>query len=101
MTLKGNVLLWIEESFLAGRRQCSFEKWTFISGELLKRVPHGSVFGSVLFLLFINDLPNSVKATAKIVADDTKSYYKISKVADCGNLQVYLNKLEIWFKKYY
>ena len=67
-------------------------------GEILK-VPQGSILGPVVFLLFINDLPNSMKATAKMFADDAKLHSKISKVADWENLQCDLNKLEIWTNK--
>ena len=34
-------------------------------------VPQGSVLGSFLFLIYINDLTDNVKSTCKIFADDT------------------------------
>ena len=37
-------------------------------------VPQGSILGPLLFLLYVNDLHDSLKATAKIFADDTKLY---------------------------
>ena len=67
------------DRILPGRKtsDCSFQKCTFTLEK--NGVPNGSILGPVLFLLFINDLPNSVKATAKMFADDTKLYSKISK----------------------
>ena len=47
-------------------------------------VPQGSILGAVLFILFTNDLSNSMKATAEMFADDTQLHSKISK--HCENL---------------
>ena len=59
-------------------------------------VPQGSLPGPLLFVLYVNDLPDSVKATAKMFADDTKLYSTISTLADCETLQDDLNKLVVW-----
>ena len=40
-------------------------------GQLLCRVPHGSIFGPLLFLLYINDMPQAVKCELLLYADDT------------------------------
>ena len=35
-------------------------------------LPQGSILGPLLSLLYVDDLPDSVKAMAKMFADDTK-----------------------------
>ena len=45
------------------------------SWELIKSgVPHGSVLGPSLFLIYINDLPEKILSTCKIFADDTSFF---------------------------
>ena len=37
-------------------------------------IPQGSVLGPLLFMLFINDMPDDIMSSIKIFADDTKVY---------------------------
>ena len=55
---------------------------------------------AITILLYVNDLPDSVKATAKMFADDTKLYSNISTLSDCEALQDDLNKLAVLLKKW-
>ena len=59
-------------------------------------VPQGSVLGPILFVLY-NDLPDIVKSTSKLFADDTKLYNKVLKESNGGNIiQQDLHTLEKW-----
>ena len=40
-------------------------------------VPQESVLGLLLFLIYINDLPNNLKSNCKIFADDTSLFNKV------------------------
>ena len=53
-------------------------------------VPQGSVLGPMLFIYFINDLPEVCSVTTKIFADDTKAYTSIKDEKDHQNHKLLL-----------
>jgi len=63
-------------------------------------VPQGSVLGPLLFLCFINDLPDQIKCKIKLYADDVLLYSTINTVDDCHTLQSDLTTLEQWACKW-
>ena len=60
---------------------------------VLSGVPQGSVLGPVLFLIFINDLPDNIRSSVRLFADDCVLYRNINSPKDCEILQEDLNSL--------
>ena len=63
---------------------------------VLSGVPQGSVLGPVLFLIFINDLPDNIKSSVRLFADDCVLYRNIKTLTDYLILQDDLNSLGQW-----
>ena len=63
-------------------------------------VPQGSVLGPNLYLLYINDLPDSLKSQVCLFADDTAVYLTVQGQADSKKLQNDLDILQEWEREW-
>ena len=66
--------------------------------KIISGVPHGSVIGPILFIIFIHDLEDvlSNKVTFKLFADDLKLYSSFNIPSSYVNLQHALDLLVLW-----
>jgi hypothetical protein len=60
-------------------------------------VPQGTVLGPLLFLIYINDLPDEIKCFVSLFADDVKM---VTRCNEFSLAQKDLQKLEEWQKKW-
>ena len=75
--VEGELLLLLK-NFLHNREQrVVLNGQTFEWKRIYSRVPQGSVLGPLLFLIYINDLPDGITSMCKIFADDTSLFSKV------------------------
>ena len=98
--IKGKLLKWIE-AFLTGREQV-----VRVNGEtsspkpVISGIPQGSVLGPLLFVLYINDLPDAVSSNILLFADDTKIFQQVRSKQDALSLQSDIDVLNDWSEKW-
>jgi len=90
------MLQWIGH-FPKGRRQSvvvggAFSGWA----DILSGVPQGSVLGPVLFVCFINDMPENIASFLFMYADDTKLFSKVNSKDEADLLQNDLDEFLKW-----
>ena len=94
--IRGHALAWIR-AFLGNRSQT-----VVLEGEesgsvpVTSGVPQGSVLGPILFLAYINDLPDELSSQVRLFADDTAVYLTIGGAEDGKVLQTDLDRLSVW-----
>lgn len=98
--IRDNTLKLIE-AFLTDRTQrVIVDGSTSEAAPVISGVPQGSVLGPILFLIFINDLPQRVSSKARLFADDYVVYREITSEQKCRILQDDLNKHAAWEKRW-
>ena len=96
------ILSWIAD-FLRGRVQ-----WVVLDGRssdqspVSSGVPQGTVLGPLLFLAYINDLPDCLSAGScvRLFADDSVVYRVINNIDDAVKLQQDLDALQAWERRW-
>ena len=94
--IRGSTHKWIN-SWLSGRAQkVVLDGQASDQVPVLSSVPQGSELGPILFLIFINDLPDNIRSSVRLFADDCVLYRNIHSIQDCFILQEDLTSLGQW-----
>ena len=68
--------------------------------QVLFGIPQGSVLGALLFVIYINDMPQNIESEIHLFADDTEFYREIKDYNDAVAIQNDLNSLNTWSEKW-
>jgi hypothetical protein len=92
----GNLLSWFQNYLTACHKKVTIlGKTSRIP--VLSGVPQGSIFGPLLFLVYVNYLPEkSTTSSVALFADDTKCYHAIRTTDDVKALQCDLDGISQW-----
>ena len=96
----GNVMSWLS-SYLQNRTQRVVINGHMSSPcDVTSGVPQGSLIGPLLFILFVNDMPDIVNShgssLCSMYADDAKIYRIVRTQDDCISLQTDINNVYKW-----
>ena len=89
--IEGKVLCWVAD-FLSDRKvrilvRGEYSEWV----DVISGVPEGPALGPILFLIYVNDIPEIVNCSIQMLADETKLFSNVKSIDDCNILQNDLN----------
>ena len=87
----------MEKEFLTNRRQRvvvngKYTEWIKVTSG----IPQGSVLEPILFIIFINNMPEVTACCMKIYADDAKIYDRVNNIVQSTRLQRCITNVEEW-----
>ena len=99
--IRGRILNWIKSFLTNHTQQVVIEGSVSSSYGVTSGVPQGSVLGSALFLIYINDITENINSQIRLFADDCCLIYRpINSIEDHLILQNDLHTLVDWSNKW-
>lgn len=95
--ITGKLWLWFQEYLTHRQHYVYLDNASSALLPVKSGVPQGSILGPLLFLIYINDLPECINyASCHLFADDAKLLKSVVTSNDCTQLQLDLLSLEQW-----
>ena len=90
-------------SWLADPKQREVLLWAVSAWKYIKAgVPQGSIFGLLLFLIYINDIVVDIYSSIRLFADDTSFYIIVDNSQQAANLlNADLAKIRLWASRWF
>ncbi len=98
--IHGNLLAWTRHFLTSRTQQVVCDGETSTPQKVISGVPQGTVLGPLLFLAYINDLPNKIRSSVRLFADDCVVYASGKDQEHIKTLQQDLYQLEKWQNKW-
>ena len=94
--VRDNLNQWIHEFLTDRQQEVVLEGVHSKATDITSGVPQGTVLGPLLFLVYINDMPENISSTNRLFADDALVYRIIQSRKDQTLLQEDHDKLQDW-----
>ena len=91
--VRGNLNRWIADILTDRQQEVVLEGVLSKATKVILWVPQGIVLGPLLFLVYINDMPEKISSTTRLFANDSLVYRIIRSKEDQAILQEDLDKL--------
>ena len=98
--LGGGLLLWMKDYLVNREMRTTINDVKSEWRKVISGVPQGTVLAPIMFLIYINDMPEKITSYMSLFADDAKLLRKIADDDDCNKLQEDLNFIHEWSIKW-
>ena len=98
--ITGELVKWIEQWLTKRNQRVTLENHVSSKLPVKSGVPQGTVLGPLMFLLYINDIDESISSMVRLFADDCVIYRIIESLEDSLCLQRDLNTILDWTRKW-
>ena len=96
----GKTLKWIDSLLCFRQQRVVVNGIKSDWGPVLSGVPQGTVFGPLLFLLYINDITTNIDSEIRLFADDCVCYREIKGTKETVKLQEDIDRLGSWAREW-
>ena len=96
-SILGNLLETLTDFFKDRKQRVVFNGQSSSWANVEAAVPQGSMLDPLLFLIYINDLPDSLSTNLKLFSDDTSLFSVVHDIAiSFCDLNYFLNRVREW-----